>query len=58
MRVCYAYFEEFGVILLALAYAKNEQLDLKPVDRKTVRQLLQDQHDMLEKLSRSKEDKP
>jgi len=40
-RVCYAYLEEHGVVLLVIAYAKNEKDDLTPAEKKAIRRLLQ-----------------
>ena len=43
VRVCYVYFEEFGIVLLVVAYAKNERDDLAEADRKAVRELIRRQ---------------
>jgi len=40
-RVCYAYFEEFGVILLVTAYPKNKKDDLSDVARRAVQKLIE-----------------
>lgn len=40
-RVCYVYFEEADIILLIVAYAKNEMDDISAGDRKCFRELIQ-----------------
>ena len=43
LRVCFVYFQEDGVVLLALCYSKTEKDDLSPDDKKAIRQLIQRQ---------------
>ena len=40
MRVCYLYFEEYAVVFLVVAFAKNEKGDLIPGELKAVRHLV------------------
>lgn len=37
-RVCYVYFEEFGIVLLAIAYGKNERDNLTTAEKNALRQ--------------------
>jgi hypothetical protein len=46
-RVCYAYYEEFGIVLLATAYPKNKQDDLSSDARKAIRNMLAQQYRLL-----------
>jgi hypothetical protein len=39
-RICYVYLEEQGIVLLVLAYSKNEKDDLTPNEKEAVRRLL------------------
>jgi hypothetical protein len=39
-RVCYAYLQTYGTVLLLIAYAKNEKDNLTPDEKKTIRSLL------------------
>jgi hypothetical protein len=39
-RVCYVYFEEYAIVLLVLAYPKNEKDDLSYAEKKTIKKLL------------------
>lgn len=48
-RVCYVYFEEFGIVLLVVAYAKNEQDDLSPDDKRIIRDMIRREKEALEK---------
>ena len=45
LRVCYVYFEEFQIVLLALVYPKAERLDLTPEEKKALRNLIERQWD-------------
>jgi hypothetical protein len=36
LRVCYVYFEESHIVLLALLYPKSKKLDLTPEERKNL----------------------
>jgi hypothetical protein len=40
VRVGYAYLEQYGTVLLVIAYPKTEKDDLTPNERKTIRRLL------------------
>lgn len=40
IRVGYVYFQDFGIVLLLLAYAKSAKDDLTPDDKKTIRTLI------------------
>ena len=35
-RVCYVHFPEFGTIVLAVVFGKNEKDDLSPTDRRAI----------------------
>jgi hypothetical protein len=39
-RACYVYFEDHGLVLLVVVYAKNERDDISPTQRKTIRRLI------------------
>jgi hypothetical protein len=52
VRVCYVWFEEFGVVLLVVAYSKSERDDLSSADRKTIRELIQRQIKELQRKQR------
>jgi len=41
VRVGYFFLQEHGLVLLVIAFAKNEKEDLSPADRKTVRTLIE-----------------
>jgi hypothetical protein len=41
VRVCYLYLQEYGTILLVLAYGKEEKDDLTPNEKKTIRSLIE-----------------
>ena len=45
LRVCYAYFEDLKIVLLALVYPKNEKDDLSAAEREAIRTLLVEIHD-------------
>jgi hypothetical protein len=40
IRICYVYFKEAAVILLVVAYAKNEADDIPASDKKYFRELI------------------
>lgn len=40
LRVCYVHFPDFSIVLLVVAYAKNEKLNLTPSDKKAIRELI------------------
>jgi len=40
-RICYVYFDEVGVVLLIVAYAKSEADNISPADKKYFRQLIE-----------------
>lgn len=39
-RICYVYYEEYGIVLLVLAYSKNQSDDLSPDQRKTIKDVI------------------
>lgn len=39
-RVCYVYFQEYGIVLLVVAYGKNEKDDLTAAEKKTIAKLI------------------
>jgi hypothetical protein len=41
LRVCYVYFEKYGVVLLAIVYAKGERDDLSPEERRATKGIVQ-----------------
>src|SRR5947209_4509854 len=36
VRVCYVYFEKFGIVLLVVAYGKKETADLSPAQKQAL----------------------
>jgi hypothetical protein len=44
-RVCYVYFEEYSVVLLVLAYPKNEKDDLSDAEKKAIKKLIENIED-------------
>jgi hypothetical protein len=42
IRVCYVYFEEYSVVLLVLAYPKNEKDELSNSEKKTIKKLIRE----------------
>ncbi len=46
-RACYVYYEEFGLILLVTAYAKNQKDDLSAAARKAIRKMIEEQNKLL-----------
>jgi len=40
LRVCYVYFEQFGLVLLVTVYSKTEKDDLSAEGKKAIRQLI------------------
>src|SRR5688500_18993769 len=40
IRVCYVHFADVGVVLLVVAFAKNQKANLSPADKKAVRDLI------------------
>jgi hypothetical protein len=40
-RIGYVYLQEFGTVLLVIAYSKNEKDDLSPDEKKVIRGLIQ-----------------
>jgi hypothetical protein len=42
-RMCYVFFPEASVVVLVVAYAKNEQDDLSAADKKFFRQMIERQ---------------
>lgn len=43
LRVCYVYFEEFGIVLLVIAYSKGDKDDLSADEKRSIKQLLERQ---------------
>src|SRR5262249_42054939 len=43
VRVCYVYFEKFGIVLLIIAYGKKETADLSPAQKQALRRLIERQ---------------
>jgi hypothetical protein len=41
-RVLYAHFEDYSVVVLVAAYAKNEKEDITPKDKKLIRDLMKE----------------
>ena len=48
-RVGYVYLEEFGIVLLVVAYAKNEQDDLSPDDKRIIRDMIRREREAMER---------
>jgi len=46
-RACYVYYEEFGLVLLVTAYAKNKKDDLSDASRRAIREMIAMQHKLL-----------
>lgn len=46
-RVCYVYYEEFGIVLLVTAYPKNKKDSLSDAAIKAIRKMIEDQHKLL-----------
>lgn len=42
VRVCFAYFEKVGIVLLIVAYGKNEKDNLTASEKQVIRQLIAD----------------
>lgn len=42
LRVCYAYFESFGLVALIHAYTKTQKDDLTPTERKVIKKLIEE----------------
>jgi len=42
IRVCYVYFEQWGIVLLVTAYAKNRKDDLSAMEKKRIQEILGD----------------
>ena len=40
VRVCYVYFEEFGLVLLVIAYDHNEKDNLSPEEKEGIKQYI------------------
>jgi hypothetical protein len=41
-RVCYVYFEQYSVVVLVLAYPKNEKEGLSGSEKKAIKKLLKE----------------
>jgi hypothetical protein len=46
-RVCYVYFEEVGIVLLVLAYAKARTDTVSPAGRNALRKMIEEQRKLL-----------
>ncbi len=42
IRVCYVYFEEWGIVLLVTAYAKNRKDDLSVAEKQRIHAIIRD----------------
>ena len=40
-RVCYVYFDEFKIVLLVMAYGKDEKDDLTPLEKRMTRDFIE-----------------
>ncbi len=40
LRVCYVYYEKYGIVLLLIVYAKSEQDDLSPKEKRIVKGII------------------
>lgn len=49
VRVCFVYFEAYAIVLLVVAYGKNEKDDLSRAEKKAVKQLIERQERALSK---------
>lgn len=49
LRVCYVYFEEYGIVLLVIVYSKSEKDNLSEQQKKTIKQLIKRQKNELSK---------
>jgi hypothetical protein len=52
VRVCYTFFEEYGIVLLLLSYPKSEKDDLTITERNAVRAYIKRAKDALDRLKR------
>ena len=46
-RVCYVYFEEFGIVFLVTIYDKKQRDNLSVAGKKTIRMMIEQQHLLL-----------
>ena len=46
-RVCYVYFEEFGIVFLVTVYDKKQKDNLSAAGKKTIRMMIEHQHALL-----------
>ena len=44
-RVCYVYFEQYSVVVLVLAYPKNEKEDLSVPEKQAIKKLIKEIED-------------
>src|SRR5688572_11464966 len=42
IRVCYVYFEQWGIVLLVTAYAKNRKDDMSAAEKKRIQEIIGD----------------
>lgn len=47
IRVCYAYFEDFHIVLVVMAYGKNQQDNLSKQEKNGIKEYLELTHRML-----------
>ncbi len=52
IRVCFSYFERFGVVLLIVAYGKSERDNLSAKEKSLIRRLLADAERELQLLNK------
>ena len=58
LRVCFVYFQEYGIVLLTLVYSKREKADLGADDKKAIRQLIQREEKVLSERSTKQRKRP
>ena len=55
VRVCYVHFELCGIVLLVIAYGKNQKDDLTAGEKRAIRELIERQQRALSKRLRSRQ---
>jgi hypothetical protein len=50
VRICYVHFEDYGIVLLVVAYPKTEKDDLTPVERAAIKAYIKRAKDELDRL--------
>jgi hypothetical protein len=48
-RVCYVYYEEFGIVYLITVYPKSQKDTITPAERAAIQKMIEHQHRVLEK---------